>query len=100
MGSEEKQRKGIKQAQGRSLARQADLQGAEPGPAAQHAERGADRQLAQPEDGDQPPGNDPPDRQRHDGGHDVQPVRGRIEDLAEPAGLVQRARDLAIQPVG
>ena len=34
------------------------------------------------------------------GGHDVEPVGGRVEQLAEPALLVERAGDLAVQPVG
>src|SRR6516225_6007361 len=98
--AEEQQRERVEQAQGGGLADQADLQGAEAGPAFEHGQRPAHHQLADREDGDQPPRDDFPYRERDDGRRDVQPVGQRIEHLAEPAALVQRAGNLAVQPVG
>ena len=96
----EQQRKRVKQAKGGRLADEAHLQRAVPGPAFEQGQRDADRELAHREDGHQPPGDDLPDGERDDGRHDVEPVRGWVEQLAQPAGLVERAGDLAVQPVG
>jgi hypothetical protein len=48
----------------------------------------------------QPPWDNGAHRKRDHRGHDVEPVGGRVEYLAQPGLLVQRPGDLAVEPVG
>ena len=97
--AEEQQREGGEQVEGGRLAEEVHRQRAVAVAAQDRQEQGEQDVAADQRQG-QPQRHDVADGQPDQRGQDVEPVGGRVEQLAEPGHLVPLAGDLAVQPVG